>query len=233
MADSNELLRAEFNQWALEGRGEEMERDHLGVARQVIERMALKPGERVLDLGCGTGWVTRLLAQAVEGGQGGQGMAAGVDLSEDMIARARAASREVENVLFVAGSAAEIPWREEYFDRIFSLESFYYHPDQEAVLRELHRVLVPGGLLYIAISLYNENPHSLGWVDQLKVPVQVRSEAEYERMLLAQGFADVAIAHIPDLTEASGQYNGKCFASEEQWQEFRRIGALLLVARRP
>ena len=152
--------------------------------------MELKPGDRVLDLSCGAGWATRLLAEAVAGGQG---MAAGLDISEEMIARARACSRELENVLFAIGAADEIPWRDEYFDRVLSIESFYYYPDQEAVLRELYRVLVPGGQLFILINLYQENPHSLGWVKQLKVPVHVRSEKEYLEMLRAQGFADVAI----------------------------------------
>lgn len=227
--EANDLLRAEFNQWAIEGRGEEMERNHLGIAQQAIARMALKPGERVLDLSCGAGWATRLLATAVAGGEG---MAAGLDISAEMIARARAGSRELENVLFAIGSAEEIPWRDEYFGKVLSIESFYYYPDQEAVLREVHRVLVPGGRLFILINLYQENPHSLGWVKQLKVPVHVRSENEYLEMLNAQGFADAAIAHIPDLTETSGQYDGAWFADEKQWQEFRQTGALLLVARR-
>ena len=59
MADANELLRAEFNQWALEGRGAEMEQHHLSLAQQTIGRMELKPGDRVLDLSCGAGWATR------------------------------------------------------------------------------------------------------------------------------------------------------------------------------
>jgi ubiquinone/menaquinone biosynthesis C-methylase UbiE len=230
IADANELLRAEFNRWAEQGRGEEMERNHLSLALQVIARMALKAGDRVLDLSCGAGWATRLLAQAVAGGQG---MAAGLDISEEMICRARAASRDVENALFAIGSAEEIPWRDEYFERIFSIESFYYYPDQEAVLREIHRVLVPGGFLFILINFYEENPHSHGWADRLKVPVHLRSEAEYEKMLRAQGFVDITMAHIPDLTESSGQCSDAWFANEEQAQAFRRIGGLLLTARRP
>ncbi len=150
MADANEKLRSEFNQWALQGRGEEMENHHIFIAEQTIAGMALKPGERVLDLSCGVGWATRLLAQAVEGGQG---MAVGVDVSDEMIARARSASRDVENVLFTIGSADEIPWRDEYFEKVLSIESFYYYHDQEAVLRELYRVLVPGGSLFILINL--------------------------------------------------------------------------------
>ncbi len=230
MADRNETLRTEFNQWAVQGRGEEMERHHDSIAGQTIARMALKPGDRVLDLGCGTGWVTRCLAEAVEGGMG---MAVGLDISDEMIARARAASISVENVLFVVAAAEEIPWREEYFESALSIESFYYYPDQEAVLRELYRVLVPGGRLFILINLYKENPYSLRWVEELKVPVHVRSEAEYEKMLRAQGFTGIAIAHIPDLTSAPEQYSSACFANADELREFKRIGALLLLASKP
>jgi len=238
MADANEKLKTEFNQWAAEGRGEEMARHHLSIAEQTIARMRLKPGDRVLDLGCGAGWATRLLAQAVDGGTG---MAVGLDISDEMIARARAASLNVENVLFSIGCAEEIPWRDEYFESALSIESFYYYPDQQAVLRELHRVLVPGGLLFILINLYRENPYSLGWVKQLRVPVHARSEIEYREMLLAQGFVDVEIAHIPDLTPTPDHSIGSNpdttlangFANTDELREFKRIGALLLVARRP
>jgi ubiquinone/menaquinone biosynthesis C-methylase UbiE len=230
MADANEKLRTEFNQWAVQGRGEEMEGHHISIATQAMERMALKAGDRVLDLSCGVGWATRLLARAVEGGQG---IAVGVDVSEEMIVRARAASRDIENVLFVTASAEEIPWRDEYFEKVLSIESFYYYPDQEAVLRELFRVLTPNGLLFILINLYQENPYSLHWAEELKVPVHARSETEYAAMLRAQGFADVEIARIPDLTETPGQYNGAWFADADELREFKRIGALLLVARRP
>ncbi len=230
MADANEKLKTEFNQWAVEGRGEQMENHHLSIARQTVARMGLKPGDRVLDLGSGTGCVTRWLAQVVEGGPG---MAVGLDISDEMIARARSASLSVENVLFAVAAAEEIPWREEYFESALSIESFYYYPDQEAVLRELYRVLVPGGRLFLLINLYKENPYSLRWVEKLKVPVHVRSEAEYEQMLRAQGFTGTVIAHIPDLSATPDDYKSAWFASADELREFKRIGALLLMACKP
>jgi ubiquinone/menaquinone biosynthesis C-methylase UbiE len=230
MADADEKLRDEFNQWAADGRGEEMESHHASIAQPMFERMELIPGDRVLDLGCGTGWATRLAAKAVEGGPG---MAVGQDISEEMISRARAASIEIENVLFATGAADEIPWREDYFHKVFSIESFYYYADQEAVLRELLRVLVPGGSLYILINLYTENPYSLRWVKELNVPVHARSEKEYVKMLATAGFCEAASVRIPDPTPTPETYSGKWFSSAEELRDFKRIGALLLVARKP
>jgi ubiquinone/menaquinone biosynthesis C-methylase UbiE len=160
-------------------------------------------------------------------------MAVGQDISDEMITRARAASTDIENVLFAVGAADEIPWRDEYFEKVLSIESFYYYPDQEVVLRELYRVLAPGGALFILINLYKENPYSLRWVAQLKVPVHARSEREYEAMLRAQQFVDVTVDHVPDQTPTPEQYSGTWFANAGELQEFKRIGALLLVARKP
>jgi len=230
MAEENERLRTEFNEWASQGRGEEMENHHISIAEQTIARMDLAPGQRVLDLGCGAGWATRMLAKAVEGGEG---MAVGIDISDAMIARARAASRELDNVMFTVSAADEIPWRDDYFNKVLSIESFYYYPDQQRVLRELHRVMAPGGTLFILINLYKENPYSLRWVDGLAVPVHARSENEYEEMLRDNGFIHTEIAHIPDLTPTPDEYKGKWFANAAELREFKRIGALLLVGHKP
>jgi ubiquinone/menaquinone biosynthesis C-methylase UbiE len=230
MAEANERLRTEFNEWASQGRGEEMENHHISIAEQTLARMDLHPGDRVLDLGCGAGWATRMLAKAVEGGEG---MAVGTDISDEMIARARTASRELENIMFTVAAADEIPWRDAYFNKVLSIESFYYYPDQQAVLREVHRVMASGGALFILINLYKENPYSLRWVDGLAVPVHARSENEYEEMLRETGFVKTEIAHIPDLTPTPDEYQGKWFANAAELKEFKRIGALLLGGRKP
>lgn len=232
---ADEKLRNEFNQWAADGRGEEMEEHHISITEQTIERMALSPGDRVLDLGCGAGWATRILARAVagKGEKGHEGQAVGLDISDDMIAHARTASRDLENIMFVWGSAQEIPWRNEYFDKVLSIESFYYYPEQEPVLRELLRVLVSGGQLFILVNLYRENHYSLRWIDELAVPVHARSEGEYVEMLRQAGFEDVQAHRIPDLTPSPDQYSGKWFKTAEELKDFKRIGALLLIGRKP
>lgn len=227
----DDKLRQEFNQWASDGRGEEMESHHISIAEQTIAKMNLQPGDRVLDLGCGAGWATRILAKGVAGKRGEQeGHAVGIDVADEMIARARAGSKDVGNAIFVWGSAAEIPWQNDYFDKVLSVESFYYYPDQEKVLDEVRRVMADGGKLLILINLYRENHYSLRWVGELKVPVHARGEQEYKQMLERHGFRDVKIEHVPDLTPSPDEYSGKWFKSAEELKDFKRIGALLLTA---
>ena len=231
--DSDEILRQEFNEWAAAGRGEEMESHHISIAEQTIRKMQLKPGERVLDLGCGVGWATRILARLVADGPEGGGQVIGLDVADEMISRARASSKEFENVMYVWGSAQKIPWQENFFDKVLSIESFYYYADQDLALAELFRVMAPNAKLYILINLYRDNHYSLRWVDELKVPVQVHSEQEYVDLLQKHAFANVEAHRIPDETPTPETYSGKWFRNAEELRDFKRIGALLLIAQKP
>jgi ubiquinone/menaquinone biosynthesis C-methylase UbiE len=231
-ATVDEQMRREFNQWAEAGRGEEMEQHHISITQQTLELMGLKPGQRVLDLGCGAGWASRLLAQRVGGGER-PGQVIGLDVSDEMIRIARANSTAFDNLMFVVGSAQQIPWEENFFDKVLSVESFYYYGDQEGALSELFRVLAPRGELYILINLYRDNHYSLRWVDELKVPVQVRSEQEYIDLLKESGLEEVRAMRIPDLTPTPEEYSGKWFKSAVELRDFKRIGALLLIGSKP
>jgi ubiquinone/menaquinone biosynthesis C-methylase UbiE len=229
---TDEQMRREFNQWAEAGKGEGMEQEHINITQQTLAMMGLKPGQKVLDLGCGAGWASRLLAQLVGGGER-PGQVVGLDVSDEMIRRARANSTGFDNVMFVVGSAQQIPWEENFFDKVLSVESFYYYGDQDRALDELFRVLAPKGELYILINLYKDNHYSLRWVEELKVPVQVRSEQEYIELLSDHGYVDVRAVRIPDLTPTPEEYSGKWFKDAAELRDFKRIGALLLIANKP
>jgi ubiquinone/menaquinone biosynthesis C-methylase UbiE len=229
---TEERVRDEFNQWAAEGKGEEMEAHHISITEQTLALMDLKPGDRVLDLGCGAGWASRLMAKEVGNGNK-PGQVVGIDVADEMIRRARAGSVDFDNVMFVVGSAQQIPWEENFFDKVLSVESFYYYADQERALAELFRVMAPKGYLYILINLYRDNHYSLRWVEELKVPVQVHSEQEYIDMLKGHTFEDVRAVRVPDLTPTPETYSGRWFKNAEELRDFKRIGALLLIARKP
>jgi len=230
--NAEQQVRDEFNQWAAEGKGEEMEAHHISITEQTLAMMGLKPGERVLDLGCGTGWTSRMMAKAVANGDQ-PGQVVGLDVADEMIRRARAGSVDHDNVMFVVGSALEIPWEENHFDKVLSVESFYYYADQDRALAELFRVLAPKGELYILINLYRDNHYSLRWVEELKIPVQVRTEQEYVEMLKRHTYEDVRAVRVPDLTPTPEEYSGRWFKNAEELRDFKRIGALLLIARKP
>ncbi len=229
----DEQMQKEFNDWAAAGRGEEMERHHASIVEQTLRLMDLRPGERVLDMGCGAGWATRILARMVGDGPQGHGQVIGVDISDEMIRRARATSKDFDNVMFVWGSAHQIPWEENFFDRVLSVESFYYYADQDRAAHELFRVMAPKGRLFILINLYKENPYSLRWVEALNVPVQARSEQDYVELLRAHAFENVEARHVPDLSPTPDEYSGKWFKNAEELRDFKKIGALLVTGEKP
>ena len=230
---ADERLQQEFNRWAEQGEGPKMENHHLDITEKTMRRMDLRAGERVLDLGCGSGWATRLLARLVGEDPQSAGQVVGLDISDEMVRQARAASRDFDNVMFVQGSAAQIPWEENFFDKVLSVESFYYYPDQDRALAELFRVMAPRGRLFILINLYKDNPYSLQWVPKLKVPVHVRSAEEYVALLKSNAFQNVEYAQIPDDTPTPANYQTTSFHSLDDLKSFKRVGALLLMASKP
>jgi SAM-dependent methyltransferase len=116
---------------------------------------------------------------------------------------------------------------------VLSVESFYYYPDQDCALAELFRVMAPYGRMFILINLYKDNPYSMQWVPKLKVPVHIRSAAEYVELLKKHAFENVEYALIPDDTPTPDNYQTTSFHSLEDLRAFKRVGALLLMASKP
>ena len=117
----------------------------------------LEPGEVVLDLGSGAGTDSLVAAQMV----GEAGRVTGIDMTPEMLAKARAAATEMEatNVEFIEAEAEHLPFEDESFDVVISNGVIDLIPDKDAVFAELHRVLVPGGRLQIA-DVTIQNPVS-------------------------------------------------------------------------
>lgn len=108
-------------------------------ARELVEVAALRPGERVLDVGCGTGIVARLADASA-----GPGRVVGVDISPDMLAVAQASSGDLP-VEWKEADAHDLPFPDASFDVVLSQQVVQFLPDRQRALTEMRRVLRPGG----------------------------------------------------------------------------------------
>ena len=221
-------LREEFNRWAHEGRGEGMEEHHLPIAEATLALMNLQPADCVLDLGCGTGWLARRIAARVAAGQ-----ILGVDVSDEMVRRAQAASASVSNLQFLQGSAEEIPAPADSFTQVISVESAYYWQEPARGVAEVFRVLRPGGSAWILINYYRDNPYCHQWFVHFRIPTHLLSVAEWQRLFDDASFSMVNHRRIFDATPVPEVYTGQWFRDADELRRFRAEGALLVSGRKP
>jgi arsenite methyltransferase len=216
-------IRSEFNQWAEAGRGEEMEDHHLPITEPVLALMDVKPGDHILDLGCGGGWLCRRLVRLAPGSS-----VLGMDISAEMVRCAWSTGRDVANLNFIEGAADKIPCGSGPFGKIISVESAYYWPDPVTGIQEMFRVLGEGGNAWILINYYRENPHSYQWGSILKISTHLFSTSEWVMLYRKAGFVDVQHRRISDPTPVPVHYSGRWFRDAEQMRKFRQVGALLV-----
>lgn len=221
----DEHLRIEFNEWARAGRGEGMEKGHRPVGEQAIERMHLSPKSQVLDVGCGSGWASRLMAAKAT-----RGRVVGIDISDEMVELSRSSSGAFSNIEYRIASAEALPFRNDEFTHAFSMESLYYYSNMLAALREIHRTVAPGGLFVTVIDLYLENLPSHRWIEELKVPVHLLGIPEYRTMLQETGFVNIKDQRLHDPAPVAEQYSGSSFTNREEYLQYKQNGSLMLTA---
>jgi ubiquinone/menaquinone biosynthesis C-methylase UbiE len=119
-----------------------------------MEFLDVHPGERLLDIGCGNGVAAKLMAEkAVDG------FVAGIDYSQVSVSIAtkrNADAIEAGKVQISLGDAIDLPYEDVFFDKVCSLESFYFWSDYLAGLREAKRVLKANGQIFIVMELVKD-----------------------------------------------------------------------------
>ncbi len=170
------------------------------LARDLIRTAALRPGDRVLDVACGTGIVARLAAQQV----GSRGTVAGLDVNPGMLAVARSVTPAELPITWYEAGAEDIPLPDDAFDLVFCQISLQFMVDKIAALREMRRVLVTGGRLILSVpgpaaeifavlasALERHiSPQAAGFVNQV---FSLHEPAEIQKLLAEADFRKTAV----------------------------------------
>ena len=214
-----------FDQWAAEGRDADMESRHMHTAAEALAAVPIGDGDTVLDLGTGSGYAARVLAARAEGVQ--------VLALDAAAAMASAAAGAAPAVMPLVGRFERVPLATDSIDHCWSMEAFYYSSAPEQTLRELHRVLRPGGTFHCAVNFYEANTYSHHWPDRVGLPMVRWSAAEYRAAFRAAGFAVATQRQIPDrIVEIppAATFPTEGFETRAQMRErYRDLGTLLTV----
>jgi len=142
-------MGADPEQWQLGGASPELYERFLVPAvtlpwaKDLVQRVGLRRGDRVLDVACGSGAATRVAARRV----GERGSVAGLDVNPGMLAVARSLSLRPGSaqIEWYEGSALALPFADGEFDVVLCQLGLQFVPDRSAALREMRRVLERGG----------------------------------------------------------------------------------------
>ncbi|MFI0449362.1 methyltransferase domain-containing protein [Actinomadura sp. 6N118] len=170
-------------------------------AERLIGLTPPRPGERVLDVACGTGIVARTAARRMED----RGQIVGVDINEGMLEVARAVSGDIRpHIEWQQGGAGELPFPDESFDLLYCQQGLQFFPNWDAALKDMGRVLAPGGRLTLAVwRTIDHNPGFAALVAALekhvgpetalimRSPFPVLSQDELRQMVSHAGLTDV------------------------------------------
>lgn len=160
-----------------------------------LQQVIVPKNGAILDVGCGGGRTVRRLASLAPEGKvvGLDYSAASVAVSRDTNADDIAAGR----VRIEQGSVAGLPFPDCTFDIVTAVETHYYWPDLPANVREILRVLKPGGMFALIAETYRGGPFRLAYgIVMPLLRAAFLSDAEHRDLLTQAGFTEVATKHV-------------------------------------
>jgi ubiquinone/menaquinone biosynthesis C-methylase UbiE len=163
---------------------------HGPLSRWGLKHLAIRPGDHILDIGCGGGRnVARILQRAREG------KVCGLDYSETSVEKTRRLNRRAireGRAEIRLGSVSQNPWPDNSFDIVTAFETVYFWPDLVEDLREVRRTLKPGGVFFICNEMNKpetgEPPYQY-WIK--KLALKTYTVSEFQKHLEEAGFAGV------------------------------------------
>jgi len=170
-----------------------MNASHDKLTRWGLNHVEIKPAFTMLDVGCGGGRTIETLAAAAQDGK-----VFGIDYSSASVAVARernSASIEHDRVHIEEGVVSSLPFPDGTFDLVTAVETHYYWPDLAGDVREVRRVLKPGGAFTIIAETYRgrRNDWLYRPVMRLVLRAAYLSPEEHRRLLSNAGYRDVEV----------------------------------------
>ena len=175
-----------------------MNRSHAEVTAWGISFLELKPDDLVLDIGCGGGAALAYMAKTVT-----KGHLTGIDYSPVSVQSASAYNRDLiaENRMeIMEGSVEALPFPDSSFDRIITVESFYFWPSPQENLREVRRILKKGGKFLLIADIYGRDDLPQTALDNIeKYGLYNPDPDTFLQLFRSAGFAEPRI-HLKDET---------------------------------
>ena len=169
-----------------------MNKGHLNLTTWGFNHVSIKPDFVILDVGCGGGkTISRLLRHAV------QGKVYGIDHSPDMVDYSRQVNKKLiatKRVEIMLGSAEKTGFKEDFFDLVTAIETYYFWPNLAETFLEVKRILKNGGCLLIISEMIKDGVYEVENAEIIaKTQVHLVPLDEMERMLYSAGFSSVKV----------------------------------------
>jgi len=187
-----EASRRGFDKWAPTYEDDRRSKRIAAMQDAAFDALELGAEDRLLDVGCGSGAAVRRAAPMAAA-------ASGVDLSPKMIERAVELAAGIENVEFRVSESDALPYEDGAFTALLCTSSFHHYPDPAATVREMARVLAPGGRLVIGDgSADRPEARFVDWFLRRfdRSHVKLYRSTELAELLYAAGFERVSVRKL-------------------------------------
>ena len=176
-----DATRKTFDEWAINGRAELMEREHGKNVSKFLKGISFDKPFSFLDVGCGNGWAVRKIVEEKNCKK-----AIGIDKSKKMISQAE--KKKISKKERYIHTDIQSWKYNGKFDIIFSMESLYYADSIENALKKIFKILKPGGKFFCGTDFYLENKDTIKWSEIMKVQMHLHSRQEWKKLFENVGF---------------------------------------------